>query len=420
MIFDKADDFPVCGGETLTLPAAVSEILARFDNAGYEIFCVGGCVRDFLRGVEPNDWDLCTNALPEEILRVCPDMTCIPTGIRHGTVTVISRGSPLEITTFRKDGTYADHRRPDSVTFCTSLREDCARRDFTVNAMAYHPQKGIMDFFGGREDLKNGIIRCVGDPHTRFSEDALRILRALRFSAVLGFSAEPETAEALQADRALLSCVARERIAAEFRRLLCGKTADAVLSDHREVFSVILPPEDVPDLFTFDACRLSGAFRHVKGEGERMAVFLHLCGCSAPWTLLRTMTYETSFCREVSALMEESEKPFPDSRIAARRRLSTCKAPYLLSAFSVRRALSLQTDEETAQAYALCDTVLSSRDAIKVSDLAVDGNALLSVGVRGRAVGDMLKRLLDAVMEDMLPNDRESLLEAAKQWMQSM
>ena len=199
----------------LTLPKPVDAALSRLEAAGFPAFAVGGCVRDHVLGFTPHDYDICTAATPEEMQRVFQNERTIETGLKHGTLTVLLAGMPLEITTFRVDGAYSDGRHPDSVRFTARVEDDLARRDFTINAMAYSPAAGLVDPFGGQEDCKAGIIRCVGDPAARFGEDALRILRALRFSARLGFPIEDATARAIRDGKAQLCHVSRERIAVE-------------------------------------------------------------------------------------------------------------------------------------------------------------------------------------------------------------
>ena len=221
----------------LALSRGAAYVLCALRAAGYEAYVVGGCVRDSLLGRRPGDWDVTTSALPEETKAVFSGAPVIGTGVRHGTVAVLVGGEPVEITTYRVDGPYSDGRRPDSVAFTRSLREDLARRDFTVNAMAWSPETGLVDPFGGADDLRGKSIRCVGDPARRFQEDALRILRALRFSSSLGFSIEPETAAALRADRARLGKVSAERIAAELVKLVCGAGAPRVLREFPEAVS---------------------------------------------------------------------------------------------------------------------------------------------------------------------------------------
>ena len=219
----------------MTLPSQVHTALDRLKAAGWEAFVVGGAVRDALRGCAAGDWDITTDAEPEQVEQVFSGERLIETGLRHGTVTVLIDGLPLEITTYRVDGGYSDHRRPDSVTFTRSLRADLLRRDFTMNALAYNPQTGLVDICGGAEDLARGVVRCVGEPERRFREDGLRILRALRFASVLGFTIEPETAAAIHRCAELLRYLAAERVLSELTKLLCGQNAGAVLREFSDV-----------------------------------------------------------------------------------------------------------------------------------------------------------------------------------------
>lgn len=226
---------------TMDMPKNVDTAINLLQSAGFEAYAVGGCVRDSLLGKTPNDWDITTSAKPEDMKSVFADFHCIDTGIKHGTVTVVIDGEPLEITTFRLDGEYEDNRHPKSVTFTSDLGADLGRRDFTVNAMAYSKMTGTVDLFGGQNDLKNGIIRCVGDPDRRFNEDALRILRALRFASALDFEIEEKTAQSLLKNRALLGNISEERIAKELLKLVCGKGAKRILTDFAPVLFEILP-----------------------------------------------------------------------------------------------------------------------------------------------------------------------------------
>ena len=202
---------------------------------------VGGCVRDMLLGKEPKDWDICTSAKPEEMQQVFADVHVVDTGLQHGTLTVVLHHTPYEVTTFRIDGEYTDHRHPDAVAFVQDVREDLARRDFTVTAMAYHPQEGLVDAFSGQQDLERAVIRCVGEPAKRFEEDALRILRAMRFAATYAFAVEEKTAEAIHAMYPTLKKVAGERVREELTKLLCGKDVRRILMDYADVISFVLP-----------------------------------------------------------------------------------------------------------------------------------------------------------------------------------
>ena len=223
------------------LPVPVLLAIMRLNAMGYEAYTVGGCVRDMLQGVQPHDYDICVSCTPEQTHACFHDERVIDTGIRHGTVTVLLGGMPLEITTFRTDGKYLDGRHPDTVHFTRSLREDLQRRDFTVNAMAYHPEEGITDLFGGREDLKNRLIRCVGSASERLEEDALRIMRAIRFAAQLDFDIEENTASALHMLRERLKLVSRERIAEELRKTAAFPAAAEKLSEFPDILFSALP-----------------------------------------------------------------------------------------------------------------------------------------------------------------------------------
>ena len=216
------------------------KIIKMMNDAGEKAYCVGGCVRDILLGKEPHDFDICTSAHPEKTEEILKEFPVIETGIKHGTVTVLVDGEPFEITTWRIDGKYSDNRRPENVTFTPSLEEDLKRRDFTINAMAFDGEE-VIDPFGGKEDLKNGIIRAVGDPNERFEEDALRILRALRFASKLGFEIETKTAVAMREKKELLKEISAERIFSELKLILCGKDATKVLLDFSDIIGQIIP-----------------------------------------------------------------------------------------------------------------------------------------------------------------------------------
>ena len=225
----------------LTIPAGANFILRRLMENGFDAYVVGGCVRDSLLGLFPHDWDICTSARPEQLQAVFADCRVIETGLKHGTLTVLRDRIPYEVTTFRVDGGYTDHRHPDSVSFVSNVVDDLARRDFTVNAMAWNPLTGLVDAFHGQEDLRAGIIRAVGDPQTRFTEDALRILRALRFASVYGFRIDDATSQAAHDLRNTLTDVAAERIRVELAKLLCGQGAADILRAYPDVLFVLLP-----------------------------------------------------------------------------------------------------------------------------------------------------------------------------------
>ncbi|MBQ3562784.1 MAG: tRNA nucleotidyltransferase, partial [Clostridia bacterium] len=269
------------------LPHQVDFALNKLIAAGYEAFIVGGCIRDILRQKAPSDYDITTSAEPEQTKAVFEGEKIIETGLKHGTVTLLKDGMPLEITTYRIDGAYADNRRPTSVQFTKSLTEDLARRDFTINAMAFSKKTGIVDPFGGEADLQNKIIRSVGDADRRFNEDALRLMRAIRFASVLGFKIEEKTKISIFKNKNLLKNISSERIAAELVKLLCGKNAKQIIIDYFEVLEVILPeisqmknfnqnnPHHIYPLLEHTAI----AVENTPAEPPlRLAMLLHDCG----------------------------------------------------------------------------------------------------------------------------------------------
>ncbi len=392
------------------LPNYIQEILTRFDAAGYEVFCVGGCVRDILRGVEPHDWDLCTAALPEQTLSLFPDKPCLTVGIKHGTVTVLWDQIPVEITTYRCESAYIGHRAPSSVTFTPSLHEDCLRRDFTVNAMAYHPTMGLHDDFGGIQDLREGILRCVGNPAERFDEDALRIMRALRFAAVLRFSIETETAAALHTCAPLLQYISGERILSEFRKMLMGAHAPAMLSEFADVIGIFYPP--------LAACRgqcdrITAVFERCQTAETRLAALLCLCGCTDADTVRQTVSLlpvERRFLDAVTALAADAAKEPPTTRADVRRRMSGESVGQITDQLCLHAALFPDHASACETAAALCQEIAASGETTRISQLAINGRELSARNIHGRAVGEALQMLLNAVIDGHAENTRDSLL----------
>ena len=436
--------------ENMPLPKSVCMAIERLSAHGFEAYAVGGCVRDFLRGVSPHDYDLTTSATPSEILSVFSDMRCIETGIAHGTVTVLIEETPLEITTFRVDGEYRDHRHPDGVTFTRSFFEDAARRDFTVNAMGYAPSVGVVDCFGGKEDLSHGILRAVGEPKKRFTEDALRILRALRFASVLGMSIEKETKSAANELAPLLKNIASERIYEELCKLLCGKDAFSVMNENREVVSVVLP-ELAPCMGFEQRNRhhIYDVYEHTLHVLEnvpnvphlRFAALLHDVGKPPCFSLEKdgeghfyghssesVRIAEQIFTR-LHADRSTSERAIRLIRLhdgvidcdkkAIRRLLSKHGEEALRDLLALKRAdtLALHPDyhgrTETIDALSsLLDEVLSEPPCFSVADLAIGGEELAEIGVpRGPMMGRILREAHRAVMEEEIVNNREELLD---------
>lgn len=442
-----------------TIPQGASFVLSRLMDAGYDAYVVGGCVRDTLLGLSPNDWDICTSARPEDMQRVFADCRVIETGLQHGTLTVLYEHEPYEVTTFRVDGEYTDHRHPDAVSFVTDVTEDLARRDFTINAMAWNPVRGLVDAFHGQEDLQAGLIRAVGDPSTRFTEDALRILRALRFASRYGFAIEPATAQAIHALHPTLHDVAAERIHVELVKLLCGTGAADILRAYPDVMATIMPPlapmygfaqhnpHHIYDVWEHTL----HALPHTPPTGVmRLAILLHDSGkpdCFAldengighmyghatrsadiADTLLQALRTDNATRERVTLLVRYHDIPLsPDPKVL-RRRLNLLGEDALRQLFALSRADQLgqgtrSVDAIEAEYNALMtalDALMAQNACFSLRQLAIGGRDLMAAGIpKGRMVGQTLAYLLEEVMEERLSNDRDALLAAAQSFLRT-
>lgn len=398
----------------IEIPAPVREILSRLNENGCEGYIVGGCVRDMLLGREPGDWDITTSALPHEVKAIF--RRTIDTGIEHGTVTVMMNRQGYEVTTYRVDGDYSDGRHPDSVSFTRSLAEDLKRRDFTINAMAYNSQAGLVDLFGGREDLEAGIIRCVGEPMDRFGEDALRILRAIRFSAQLGFQIEGRTMEAVRAVAPNLEKVSRERVQTELTKLL--------LSPHPERMALVY--ETGVSLYVGEDFHKACAgkplpFMTDKVPAEkalRWAAFLREAGPEQAARILKGLKLDNDTIYRVRTLAEWLPKPLVPDKPALRRLMSRLDAGLygdLLSLKGILRPGSGESEEELREISRLSKEIRANGDCLSLKELAVTGRDVMEAGIGpGKAVGETLSRLLDMVLEDPSRNRRDYLLQHLK------
>ena len=378
-------------------PQGVLDVLERLDRAGYGAWAVGGCVRDLLLGRVPHDWDICTSATPGQMRSALADLRLIDTGLRHGTLTVLTP-RPIEVTTYRVDGPYADHRRPDQVRFVDRLEEDLARRDFTVNAMALRPDRPLVDLFGGRADLVARRIRCVGQPHLRFEEDALRMLRCLRFAAQLDFFVEEQTAQALRQGWAALNYVSAERIGAEYQKLLCGPRCGGVLAGFRPQIEAVTPlrPGD-----------LSRIDQLPPRSGVRMGYILASAAC------LDRLRLDRRTRERVQWLCRMRDQPPPACRGALLALLGQAGEQALEDLLAIHAAQG----EDLSQARALLNGLLAQGAPCRLADLALKGDDLTALGLKGSRVGRTLNRLLEEVMEGRLPNRREALLAAVKRFL---
>lgn len=441
----------------MELPRTVENLIARLEQAGYSAYAVGGCVRDSLMSLQPHDWDLCTSALPEQMLEVFRGEHVAETGLKHGTLTVIVGHVPYEITTFRTDGNYTDHRHPDSVSFVKDVAEDLSRRDFTVNAMAYSARTGLVDLFGGQEDLARRVIRCVGVPRERFREDALRILRALRFASVFDFSLDPETEEALRALAPTLENVAAERIREELLKLLCGPGAGRILRAFPDVLSVIIP--DLRPMIGYDQRNHHHHFdlwehtvqtvENVPAEPDlRLAMLLHDTGKPAVCVLddkgeahyrghqavsagIADRVTEALRCdretrdrvillvRNHDIRMRTESGAVNLDRSFLLRRLNRFGEKDLRALIRIHRADRIATgyssrereDRRMAERMDALDALLAEHPCFTLRDLAVNGRDMQALGLRGPDVGSALQQLLEAVMDGKVPNEKDTLNE---------
>ena len=420
----------------INVPRYALDVLHQLTRYGYKAYVVGGCVRDSLLGREPADWDVCTNATPEEMLAVFRKFRVFKTGLKHGTITVRSRGQSVEVTTFRTDGAYTDNRHPDAVTFVSRVEDDLARRDFTINAMAYHPEEGLVDAFGGQQDLAARTLRCVGEPDRRFQEDGLRILRALRFAARFELSIERETAYAIHRNRHLLENISAERIFKELQGILCAKGVGDMLTAFPDVCGCIIP-ELAPlpgyllpsgeDAWTHTVRTLCAA--PAEPFALRLAILLH--GIAAPsatptqhhaaqlakQALLRLKS-DNATLKLATTLVQESALHLPASRPTLRRIIGRLGAETLHHLFVLQQALSRTCGEPPmpalSQARLVADELLEAAPAFTTADLAISGNDLIARGLPpGPELGRILATLLAEVQDELLPNTPESLLARA-------
>ena len=382
----------------LFLPSDTEYIIETLQKNGYEAFAVGGCVRDMLNGDTPHDFDITTSAEPETVMSLFEKT--VPTGIKHGTVTVIINGVPNEVTTYRTDGEYRDHRRPDSVIFVKSLREDLARRDFTVNAMAYNKRDGLKDFFGGKQDIQNRILRAVGEPERRFYEDALRILRLFRFSSVLGFNIEENTLKAALEYAPTLKSVSAERIYSELLKTLCGKKPAA-----------LKPLTDIGGL-RFSGLTSSpdyGILPLLGSADTKLFAFLYSGGAdvTAALDFLRVPNKTKKAARDMLTLLN---MPFPKTKPEIKEML------YLTSPVSVENYFDYKAayGENCENARSMLSEIIENAEPYKISDLKIRGEDLKKLGIRGRETGEMLEALRKYVIPDPTLNTKSRLLEEIK------
>lgn len=434
------------------VPENVLKLIEGLEKGGYEAYIVGGCVRDSILGKEPEDYDVTTSASPEEVKECLSEYHIIDTGIKHGTVTVVADDDYVEVTTFRIDGEYKDHRRPESVEFSRNLRDDLSRRDFTINAMAYNPKTGLVDEFNGQKDLFRRRIKCVGNPDKRFNEDALRILRAMRFSSRLGFDIDRETSDAIHRNKALLADVASERIAKELNGIVTGRSPENILVEYSDVINVFIPEikscigfeqrsrYHLYDVWTHTAV----AVEHSRDDLEvRLALLFHdiakpeCCrydeeGCGhfpghekasaeIAEVILKRLHYSNETIKCVTELIRYHYATPVDDKKVVKKLLSSIGSQYFFKLVEVMKGDSrakqsfcferVQILENMAKK---ADEIISAKECISISQLAVNGVDIAELGADGRQIGMVLEKLLELVIEGKCENIKSELCEKAK------
>lgn len=435
------------------IPTGARKIIARLEQHGYEAYIVGGCVRDSLMGKSPSDWDICTSARAEEMMALFEDKRVIPTGIQHGTLTILAEDGAYEVTTFRIDGEYLDHRHPKSVAFTRELAEDLSRRDFTINAMAWHPERGLIDLFGGVEDLRDRLVRAVGDPVQRFNEDGLRMLRMVRFATVLDFDYDPATYDAVRKQGHLLQYISKERIQVELNKILLAAHPARGLED---LYTLGMYPYIIPMMcHTVGFAQRGGhhfldVFEHsLLAVGViapelvlRLTMLLHDIGKPFVWDsseslsydrfddhaavsaklagkILRDLKYDNATRKDVVELIAHHNDILLPDPVNVRRALTR------LGEVQTRRLVQVKVADLIAHDLAgerekilalfaeisdVIDEVVARGDCTSVKALAIGGQDMMALGLSGRAIGQMLNAALELVLEKPEMNTRETLL----------
>lgn len=394
----------------INIPTHIEKVLNILYKSGFEAYLVGGCVRDALMGKEPHDFDLTTNATPDEMLKCFSGMRIIETGLKHGTVTVVSEGENVEITTYRIDGKYTDNRHPEEVLFTRNIHEDLSRRDFTVNAIAYSPKDGIVDIFNGREDITNKIIKCVGNPDARFNEDGLRIIRALRFASVLGFSIDEKTAKSIHNNKELLKNISAERIFTEMKKLICGIQSGRILYEYYDVFCCVFPALLNYKEQYFNNIKLTDTL-----PGDIFIRFAALFGKMSKDDIkssIRLLKTDNKFYSNVNILSEYLTKNIKTDEISVRYIMNKLDEENILRLAKLKKAFYPDfLEEEFVKQF---KHQLEKGACVRIKDLSVKGNDLIDAGIKkGKEIGDIIDKLLCEVIENRCPNSKKELLELA-------
>lgn len=416
----------------IKIPSNANVLIHMLQNYGYSAYVVGGCVRDSLLRRNPNDWDICTSATPDEMLNIFKDFRIIETGLKHGTITVLIDDEAYEVTTFRIDGEYSDNRRPDSVIFTDKLIEDLSRRDFTINAMAYNDEEGLIDPFGGAKDISNILIRCVGDAGTRFDEDALRVLRALRFSCQLGFAIEACTGLAILNKAALLKNISNERINTEFCKMLCTAHFWNIVLLYKDVFCQFIPEFCViTDTRRSMDCDISiwritlNALRENNSKDlvTKLAIFFH--GLKNVFTdelnvvdnIMTRLRFDNKTRHDVAELVRYYDNPIEPDSVNIKLWLNLIGPEQFKRLLEVKQAIikgytwDIEQLEKIQSVIELLNSISENRECYSIKQLAVNGDDLISLGCNsGKNIGYILNELLQLSIEDNSFNNKEAQL----------
>lgn len=389
----------------IKMPKEVETALNTLHASSFEAYIVGGCVRDSIMGKIPSDWDVATSAKPEAILLCFNNYRTIETGIKHGTITVIINKMQIEITTYRIDGEYSDNRRPDNVLFTNKIEFDLKRRDFTINALAYN-KKGLIDLFGGLDDIKNKIVKCVGNPDERFNEDGLRILRALRFASVLIFDIEENTSDSIYSNKALLNNISKERINIELKKLIMGSNFQNILLEYRDVIEVFLP--EIRDLTKEELEYRINAMKALNSLILRLAVLLYKI--DSPKRILMNLKYDNKTVKTVKLLTENiNEKIYPD-HVNIKRWLNKINYANLNYLIEIKKALFDNEYEELTKSEIIMREIIETNQCYSLKTLAINGQDLIDSGMtKGKNIGIVLNDVLNKVIEGRLENKRDVL-----------
>ena len=387
-------------------------VLERLEDSGHKAYLVGGCLRDMMMGRQPHDFDIATSAEPETVMSIFSDFEVIPTGIKHGTVTVMIDGEPIEITTFRKDSDYSDGRRPDSITFTDKVEDDLSRRDFTINAMAFGLDGEIVDPFGGKSDIKSRVIRTVGSAEDRFSEDGLRILRAIRFASVLGFTIERETKEAIHKLSRMLDKVSFERVFSEMSKIILSEKPSVQFREFKDVFSRVAP--ELAEIKDFEHT-LETLDRVEPELALRFTALLHTLGEEQADSVLRNLKSDGVTIQKVTKLIRFFDTDIDSSKVAIKKLMSEMGESDFFSLIKLKIADEPEKTVELEKAKQIAERVIADKECFKLKDMAVKGDDLIKSGMAmGPEIGKTLSMLLDKVISEEVANDKDSLMQIIK------